>query len=62
MTDEWKNAYYYYRTPRAQHPRAVGVMPLVNFDRILGFSAFGSAALIRQPVLMIAGENAGSLW
>ncbi|EHJ51665.1 alpha/beta hydrolase [Streptococcus macacae] len=62
MTEEAKQGHLYYRTPRAGHPRSTNQVPLVNFDRILGFSAFNLTDLITQPVLFIAGSKALTLW
>jgi fermentation-respiration switch protein FrsA (DUF1100 family) len=62
LSQEWKDTYFYYRTDRGQHPRAVSRVPLVNFARILGFSAFSVADLVVQPVLFVAGSQAESLW
>lgn len=61
---ELKDGYEYYCTPRAQHPRSTGLFPFVNFDRLIEFSSFDDvlSKLLTQPLLVIAGENAGTLW
>jgi len=58
-----KEAHDYYFTPRAHHPRAANKMLIRSFPLILTFDAFHLAdVFLKQPVLLIAGENAGSLW
>lgn len=53
----------YYLTPRAQHPRAENKMLYLSFPRVLTFDAFHLVdVFLKQPTLLIAGENAGSLW
>jgi fermentation-respiration switch protein FrsA (DUF1100 family) len=53
----------YYLTPRAQHARAANKMLYLSFPRVLTFDAFHLADLyLKQPILLIAGEQAGSLW
>ncbi|KAJ6142884.1 hypothetical protein N7471_002337 [Penicillium samsonianum] len=53
----------YYLTPRAQHPRAENKMLYLSFPRVLTFDAFHLAdVFLKQPVLLIAGSEAGSLW
>ena len=60
---DMKEASDYYLTPRAQHPRAENKMLYLSFPRVLTFDAFHLADLfLKQPVLLIAGEKAGSLW
>ncbi len=54
-----REAYDYYCTPRAQHPRADNKMPLISNAKILSFDAFAHVStLLTQPVLMIAGSKA----
>ena len=53
----------YYLTPRAQHPRAENKMLYLSFPRVLTFDAFLFAdVFLKQPVFLVAGEQAGSLW
>lgn len=60
---DMKEAYDYYLTPRAQHPRAENKMLFRSFPHVLNFDAFHLADLyLKQPVLLIAGEKAGSKW
>lgn len=62
LPQEFKDGHLYYRTSRAGHPRSTNRFPLVNFDRILGFSSFNLTDLIRQPVLFIIGSEALTAW
>jgi fermentation-respiration switch protein FrsA (DUF1100 family) len=60
---DMREASDYYLTPRAQHPRAENKMLYLSFPRVLTFDAFHLAdVFLKQPALLIAGENAGSLW
>ncbi|PHH70746.1 hypothetical protein CDD82_6951 [Ophiocordyceps australis] len=53
----------YYLTPRAQHARATNTMLLQSVPRIMTFDAFYLADIfLKQPLLLIAGDKAGSLW
>lgn len=57
------DAYEYYHTDRAQHPNSPGKAPLQSLNRLLAFDAFHLAdVLLTQPLLAIAGDQAGSLW
>ncbi|HFE5032181.1 TPA: alpha/beta hydrolase [Staphylococcus aureus] len=63
MDQETKDGWEYYRTPRAQHERSINQFPFISFDRIIEFTAFGLVdKLLTQPVLFIAGSEAGTLW
>ncbi|KAJ5273614.1 hypothetical protein N7478_008739 [Penicillium angulare] len=60
---DMREASDYYLTPRAQHPRAANKMLYLSFPRVLTFDAFHLAdVFLKQPVLLIAGSDAGSLW
>lgn len=54
----------YYRTDaRWKHVNAPNNMLFTSIDKIFGFDAFeGIETLLTQPILIIAGSNAGSLW
>ncbi|KAH8690103.1 X-Pro dipeptidyl-peptidase protein [Talaromyces proteolyticus] len=53
----------YYLTPRTHTPRAVNKMLILSLPFVLNFDAFYLADLyLTQPVLLIAGERAGSRW
>ncbi|HDI7517697.1 TPA: alpha/beta hydrolase [Staphylococcus aureus] len=63
MDQETKDGWEYYRTPRAQHERSINQFPFISFDRIIEFTAFDLVdKLLTQPVLFIAGIEAGTLW
>ncbi|MEU3620486.1 alpha/beta hydrolase [Streptomyces sp. NPDC006872] len=56
-------AHDYYRTPRAQHPNADNRMLFTSIANIYAFDAFHQVeTLLTQPLLMVAGSRAGSLW
>lgn len=60
---DFQEAHEYYLTPRAQHARAENKMLLRSLPLVLNFDASHLANLyLTQPVLLIAGENAGSRW
>jgi fermentation-respiration switch protein FrsA (DUF1100 family) len=60
---EWQDAYKYYRTSRGQHPNSTGNVVFTSFANILAFSAFGNLeTLLTQPILLIAGSEAGTRW
>ncbi|MBI1192964.1 MAG: alpha/beta hydrolase [Bacteroidetes bacterium] len=53
----------YYCTDRGQHPNQTNFMPWKSVERIVGFYSPHFVHLIApRPVLMIAGENAQTLW
>ncbi|HBC8027540.1 TPA: alpha/beta hydrolase [Staphylococcus aureus] len=63
MDQETKDGWEYYRTPRAQHERSINQFPFISFDCIIEFTAFDLVdKLLTQPVLFIAGSEAGTLW
>ncbi|MFD4728034.1 alpha/beta hydrolase [Streptomyces seoulensis] len=54
----------YYLTPRAQHPNAKNKFLFTkSVSRIFTFDAFHMVEdLLTQPILIVAGSDAGSLW
>lgn len=53
----------YYLTPRGPHVNAPNKMLLTSATYAISFDGFGGAdTLLTQPLLMIAGSDAGSLW
>ncbi|MES2774398.1 MAG: alpha/beta hydrolase [Bacteroidota bacterium] len=53
----------YYRGPRGQHPNAPNKMLFTGNSYVIYFNAFDQAEkLLTQPLLLIAGSEAGSLW
>ena len=60
---DMKEASDYYRTPRGQHPNAQNKVLFTSFDKVLAFNAFAQIdTLLTQPVLFVAGTEAGSRW
>lgn len=58
-----KEASDYYRTPIGQHPNAKNIVLFRSFDKVPIFNAFSQIdTLLTQPVLFIAGTEAGSRW
>jgi fermentation-respiration switch protein FrsA (DUF1100 family) len=57
-------AHDYYLTPRAQHPNAKNKKLFTkSISKIFAFDAFHLVEdLLTQPILMVAGSEAGSLW
>lgn len=53
----------YYLTPRGQHPNAPNRMLLTSASYMASFTGFDRIdALLTQPLLVVAGSEAGSLW
>lgn len=53
----------YYLTPRGQHPNAPNKMLLTSASHMVSYSGFDRVdTLLTQPLLVIAGSEAGSLW
>lgn len=53
----------YYLTSRGKHPNAPNKMLLTSAAYLISFDGFGGAeTLLTQPLLMVAGSEAGSLW
>lgn len=53
----------YYRTPRGQHPNSTNKMLFTGAGYGILFDGFGQAdKLLTQPLLLVAGSEAGSLW
>ncbi len=54
-----REAYDYYCTPRAMHPRANNKMAMISNAKILAFDAYAHiSTLLTQPILLVAGSNA----
>lgn len=54
---------YLNRTPRGQHPNAPNKMLLTSLSYLVAFNGFDQVeTLLTQPLLVIAGSKAGSLW
>lgn len=60
---ELAEAWEYYHTPRAEHPRAPGYALARNLNQIISYDAYHLAeAFLTQPILAVAGSDAGSKW
>lgn len=52
----------YYLTPRGQHPNAPNMMLLTSLSHLVAFTAFDRLDTLTQPLMVVAGSEAGSLW
>lgn len=60
---ELRGAWEYYHTPRCEHPNAPGYALTRNLNQIITYDAYHLAeAFLTQPILAVAGSNAGSKW
>ena len=59
--DLYREGYEYYAVTHA-HPNSSGLNPIDNLIDLATFDAADNAELINQPLLMIAGEKADSLY
>lgn len=60
---ELRGAWEYYHTPRCEHPNAPGYTLARNLTQIIAYDAYNKAeAFLTQPILAVAGSNAGSKW
>lgn len=60
---ELEEAWEYYHTPRCEHPNAPGFATARSLNQIITYDAFNKAeAFLTQPLLVIAGSDAGSKW
>ncbi len=58
-----REAYDYYRTPRAQHCNTSSQFTASSLPQLVTYDAFHLAdALLTRPVQLVAGSDAGSLW
>lgn len=63
LHSDLQEAYEYYHTSRAQHCNAPGKTPLRSLAQLVGYDAFHLAdLLLTQPLQLVAGSKAGSLW
>ena len=60
-TDLYREGYEYYSVTHA-HPNSSGANPIDNLIDLASFDAVDNAELINQPLLMIAGDKADSLY
>lgn len=60
---ELRGAWEYYHTSRCAHPNAPGYALVRNLTQIITYDAYNKAeAFLTQPILAVAGSNAGSKW
>lgn len=53
----------YYLTPRGKHPNAPNKMLLTSMSSMVAFTGFDRIdTLLTQPLMVVAGTKAGSLW
>lgn len=52
----------YYLTPRGQHPNSPNKMLMTSLSALASFTGFDRVDLLTQPLLIVAGSEAGSLW
>lgn len=61
--EELRQAWEYYHTPRAEYPTAPGYMTARSLDQIIPYDAYHKAeAYLTQPLMVVAGSEAGSKW
>lgn len=60
---DMREAYDYYRTPRAQHCNTQSQFTVASLPQLASYDAFHLAdVLLTQPLQLVAGSDAGSLW
>lgn len=60
---DMKEAHDYYRKPGYMHANSPNKMLFTSLGKMLAFTGFDQVdTLLTQPVLVIAGSEAGSLW
>lgn len=52
----------YYLTSRGQHPNAPNRMLMTSLSAMVSFTGFDRVDLLTQPLMIVAGSAAGSLW
>ncbi len=52
----------YYLTPRGQHPNSPNKMLITSLSAMVAFTGFDRLDLLTQPIMIVAGSKAGSLW
>lgn len=61
--EELRQAWEYYRTPRAECPNAPSYSTLRSLSQLATYDAFNFADLyLTQPIQLIVGSNAGTAW
>lgn len=60
---DMREAHDYYRTPRAQHCNTQSQFTTASLPQLVSYDAFHLAdLLLTQPLQLVAGSEAGSLW
>jgi len=60
---DMREAHDYYRTPRAQHCNTQSQFTVSSLPQLASYDAFHLAdVLLTQPLQLVAGSDAGSLW
>ncbi|QSQ17536.1 alpha/beta hydrolase [Myxococcus landrumensis] len=63
LPPDLRDALDYYHTARAQHRNSPSKTPLRSLSQLVGYDAFHLAELLlTQPLQLVAGSKAGSLW
>ena len=61
--EELRQAWEYYHTDRCQHPTAPGFATSRSLTQLVTYDAYNKAeAFLIQPLMAVAGSNAGSKW
>ena len=61
--EELRQAWEYYHTPRAECKTAPGFALMRSLNQIITYDAYHKAeAFLTQPLLVVAGDKAGSKW
>lgn len=61
--EELRQAWEYYHTDRCKYPTAPGYATSRSLTQIITYDAYNKAeAFLTQPLLAVAGSNAGSKW
>ena len=56
--ETFREAYWYYRTPRAQHPNSPNKVLFTSLDKLVAFSATDRIdTLLTQPLLLVVGSK-----
>jgi fermentation-respiration switch protein FrsA (DUF1100 family) len=63
LPKEFQDAFDYYRTPRGQHKNSPGKFPFISFDKMITANGVANVeTLLIQPIILIAGSDAGTRW
>ncbi|WP_316848872.1 alpha/beta hydrolase [Pedobacter agri] len=63
LSKEFQDAFDYYRSPRGQHKNSTGQFPFISFDKMIAANGVANVkTLLKQPIILIAGSDAGTKW